>query len=328
MLMMSNTYSDDNDSMTMSEVAANNSTPSSQMEQSPPGSSQPSVDADKSIETIIQPRRGWIAIDWKEIWKFRELLYFLTWRDIKVRYKQAVLGIAWAILQPVAQMVIFTIVLGKLAGMQERLQGDTPYTIWVLVGLLPWQLFAVGIGAAALSLVAQQNLLTKIYLPRLFVPTAPIGGALVDMAIGFLILIGVMAGYAIAGYSIFIGPGLVMLPVLLVLMLLATLGVAYLFSALTVTFRDARFILPFLSQIMMWMSFVQIPLTVLDNHPVWRAILAINPAMGIIGGFRSAILGEPWLWTELGISAASALGICILGMFYFRRTERRFADIA
>lgn len=309
--------------MTMNQMVATEPDPSTAAPGVAPGESLESAPV-----TVIRPRRGWIAIDWKEIWQFRELLFFLTWRDVKVRYKQTALGVAWAILQPVVQMVLFTIILGRLAGMQERLQGTTPYTIWVFVGLLPWQLFAIGIGPAAMSLVSQQNLLTKIYLPRLFVPTAPIGGALVDMAIGFLILAGLMVGYAIAGHPVVPGIGIVLLPVLLILTLMASMGVAYLFSALTVTYRDVRFMLPFLSQILMWVSFVQIPVDVLDKHPGWSAVLSLNPVMGLLTGYRSALLGEPWRWTELLISSATAVGICLLGMFYFRKTERRFADIA
>jgi lipopolysaccharide transport system permease protein len=280
------------------------------------------------FELIIQPSQGWIGVDWGELWRFRELLYFLIWRDVKVRYKQAALGIGWAVLEPVLNMVVFTAIMGYGLGMSQRLPSDVPFAIFVFSGLIVWKLFATALNMGGMSLVNSQNLLTKIYFPRLFVPTATVGSAMVDMGLQFLVLGGVMAYYHfVPSWQI------VFLPLLVVLTMIMSLGAAYLLSALTVTFRDFRFLIPVMVQVWMWMSFVPFPVPAgYLTHPKWQYLLAANPMFSIIAAFRKCVTGYG---PEMGfkplflvISAVSACALFTLGLFYFRKTEKRFADIA
>lgn len=279
------------------------------------------------VETVIEPSKGWIGINWGEMLRGRELLYFLIWRDIKVRYKQAVLGAGWAILQPVLAMIIFTFVFGVGFGLKKDLPAHVPYTVFVYCGLLPWQLFATALGMGGMSLLAQQNIITKIYFPRLFVPTAVVGGALVDMAISFAIV-----AILFAWYHIVPPIAVVLLPLLVALTIMLSLGVAFLLSALTITYRDFRFLIPFLSQVWMWLSFVAFPVPdAFLTNPKWRWILTLNPMYGIIAGYRKVLLpgmDKGWSPAFLITSIAITTAIFVLGLFYFRRTERRFADIA
>ncbi len=267
---------------------------------------------------IIQPRSGWIPIDWREMWEFRELLFFLIWRDVKVRYKQTVLGAAWAVLQPLSTMVIFTVIFGRFAGIPSE---NLPYAVFCYAGLLPWTFFANGMAQGGQSLVNQQHLLTKVYLPRLFVPAACVGGGLVDFAISFGVY-----GVILAWYGIVPSWQIVFLPLLVALTVTAALGFAFTLSALTVSYRDFRYLVPFMVQIMMYLSPVVYPVSLVPERYHW--ILALNPMAGIIDGYRAAILGRPWNWTTLGISTASACVLLVFGLFHFRRTERKFADIA
>lgn len=267
---------------------------------------------------VIRPRSGWIPVDWRELWAFRELLYFLIWRDVKVRYKQTVLGAAWAVLQPLLSTFIFTIIFGKFARIPSD---DLPYAVFCYAGFLPWTFFANGLTHGGQSLVNQQHLLTKIYLPRLFVPSAAVGGGLIDFAISFAVYAVVLAFYRIVpSWQI------MFVPLLVALTITATLGFSYMLAALTVTYRDFRYVVPFMVQVMMYLSPVVYPVSIVP--PQYRWILALNPMAGIIDGYRSAILGRPWSPATLGVSAASAVVIFLLGLFYFRSTERRFADIA
>jgi lipopolysaccharide transport system permease protein len=275
------------------------------------------VDA-SSVELVIRARTGWIAVDWAELIRFRELLFFLIWRDVKIRYKQTVLGVAWAILQPLFTMVIFTVIFGRFAGIPSEGQ---PYALFVFAGLLPWTFFANGVAASGMSLVSQQQLLTKIYFPRLFVPTASAGAFLIDLAIN-LGLFGVILLF----YGVMPSWQVVFLPLLLLLTVLATLGFGFTLAALTVLYRDFRYVIPFMIQILMYVSPVIFPITMLPER--YRMVLALNPMCGIIEAFRSAILGTPWNLGSLAISTASTLALLVFGLFYFRKTERRFADIA
>lgn len=269
-------------------------------------------------ETIIRPRQGWIAIDWAELWDRRELLQSLVYRDVQVRYKQTVLGFAWAILQPVFSMLIFTFIFGRFAKIPSE---GAPYALFVYCGLLPWTFFSTAVTAAGQSLVNQQALLTKIYLPRMFVPSAPVGGAMVDLCISF----GVFS-LLMLWYQQLPGWGVLLLPVLLLLLLSATLGIGLFLAALTVTYRDFRYVIPFMMQAGMYVSPVIYSATMLP--PTYRYLFALNPLVGIIDAVRAAFLNRPLDWPLLIISAASSFGILLLGMFYFRKTERRFADIA
>lgn len=269
-------------------------------------------------ETVIRPRPGWIAIDCLELWEHRELLGFLVLRDIKVRYKQTVLGAAWAILQPLFAMLIFTLIFGRFAKIPSE---DVPYAVFVYAGLLPWTFFSSSVTHAGQSLINQQSLLTKIYLPRMFVPAAPVGGALVDMAISFCVFAAIMGAHQMAP-----GWGVVMLPALVLLTLITALGIGLLLAALTVTYRDFKYMIPFMMQAWMYISPVIYPVRMVPEKYRW--ILALNPLAGIIDGFRAALLDRPFDWGTLGISSSMAAGLLLLGMFYFRKTERRFADIA
>ncbi len=273
---------------------------------------------DETPEFIIKPSRGWIGIDVAELWRYRELLYFLVWRDFKVRYKQTVLGIAWAVLQPVFNMFVFTIIFGHLAHISSE---GMPYAVFVYAGLLPWTFFSAGVNLAGLSLVNQQNLLTKVYFPRLFVPTAAIGAGLVDLAISFGIYALILIGYrTVPSWQV------IYLPLLILLTVMATLGFSFLLAALTVNYRDFRFVIPFMLQAMMYISPVVYPVSMVPAK--WQWLLALNPMAGIIDAYRCAILGKQWNFTTLFISTATTIILFTWGMFYFKKTERRFADIA
>jgi len=286
-----------------------------------PGAGQAEPDAhreDDSRALVIQPRNGWIPIDWRELWDAREILAYLVLRDVKVRYKQTVLGVLWAALQPLFTMVIFTVIFGRLAGIPSD---GLPYAVFVFAGLLPWTYFSNAVSQASQSLVNQQALLTKIYLPRLFVPGAAIGGGLMDLGISFLVFLAIMAWYRVVP-----GWGFVALPLLVLLTTAAALGVGLVLAALTVTYRDFRYVVPFMIQSWMYVSPVIYPVSVVP--PRWQWALAINPMVGVIDGFRSALLGLPWNLTTLTVSSLSACLMLTYGLFYFRKTERRFADIA
>jgi lipopolysaccharide transport system permease protein len=270
-------------------------------------------------ELVIKPSRGWISIDWAEIWHYRELLYFLVWRDLKVRYKQTVLGVAWAVLQPLLTTFIFTIIFGKFVHIP--IPDNLPYAVFVYAGLLPFSFFQTGVNQAGMSLISQQNLLTKVYFPRLFVPTSSIGAGLVDMAISFGVY-----GIILACYRFVPSWQIIYLPGLLLLTIMVTLGLGYLLAALTVSYRDFRYVIPFMLQVLFYASPVIFPVTIVPTRYRW--ILALNPLTGIIDGYRSAILRQPWHVPTLCISIAMTIVLFIFGLFYFRKTERRFADIA
>jgi homopolymeric O-antigen transport system permease protein len=269
-----------------------------------------------AVETVIRPNQRGLALT--EAYARRELLYFLIWRDIKIRYKQTVLGIAWAVLVPVIQLVIFSVIFGRLAGIKP--DGDYPYPLFVLAGLVPWTFFAQSVTQGGQSLVNQQQMLTKIYFPRLFVPTGTVGGCFVD----FLISFGVYAA-AIAWYRFTPSWQVIFVPILAVFTILASLGAVYLLSALTVAYRDFRYVVPVMIQALMFLSPVIYPISIVPEQYQW--ILGLNPMAGIIDGFRSAILGKPWNMPTLFTSLASTLVLLLVGVMYFRKTERRFADI-
>jgi lipopolysaccharide transport system permease protein len=274
--------------------------------------------APSSHVRVIKARHGWIAVDWDELWRRRELLGSLIARDIRVRYKQTALGVAWAVLQPALTMLLFALIFGRFAGIPSE---GRPYAVFVYAGLLPWTFFSTSVTQAAQSLVNQQALLTKIYLPRMYVPAAPVGGALVDLGISFVVLAVLMVGYRSSP-----GWGLLLLPGLVALTVTAALGVGLLLAALTVSYRDVRFVVPFAIQVWMYASPVIYPVSLVPDQYRWA--LALNPLAGIIDGFRAALLGRPFDFPMLGCAALTSTGLLVLGMFYFRKTERRFADIA
>lgn len=282
------------------------------------------------IETVIEPSRGWMAVPWGEMFRQRELLLFLIWRDIKVRYKQAVLGVAWVVLQPIISVIIWTLIFGSGLNLAKQLGAglEHSYPVFVFAALLPWMLVSRALNEGGLSLVNQQHLLTKIYFPRLFVPTASVGSALFDMLISLPILAALMAIYHVKPT-----PGIVLLPLLVIQTVLLALGMAYLLAALTVSYRDFRFLIGFIAQIWMYVSFIMIPAPRGWLHK-WYFVTAcyLNPLYGIVSGYRRVLIGigpeQGWDVRYLISSAAITLSIFTFGVFFFRRTERRFADIA
>jgi lipopolysaccharide transport system permease protein len=279
----------------------------------------PDVDGEPSPEIVIRPQSGWIAIDWKEMIAYRELLFFLIWRDISVRYKQTVLGGLWAILQPLLLMVVFSFFLGRFVPMDGL--DNIPYPVFVFAGLIPWTLFSQGYSLAAVSLINQQNLLTKVYFPRLFVPVAAACVFVVDLVLSLVIY-----GFVLFYYGFTPSWTIVFVPLLFVLTLIATISLGVMLSALMVFYRDFRHVIPFLTQILMFCTPVIYPPSALPAK--YRALFVLNPMFGIVTAYRSAILGTPWDWQSLAISLMSAVLFLVLAVFYFRRTERRFADFA
>ena len=289
-------------------------------EQTTHDAAAPSSDAPMDLPvTIIEAKPGWHFIDLGEIWRYRELLYFLTWRDIKVRYKQTVLGAAWAVLQPFATMVVFTLFLGQVAALQT---GDIPYPLFVFAGLLTWTFFANAVSTAGQSIVGNQNLVTKVYFPRLIIPMSAVGVGLVDFLIAFAMLIVLMIYYG-AAFSW----SMVLTPVIFVLLAIAALGVGTLLAALTVAYRDFRYVVPFAVQLWMFATpCIYLPVeSVLGARG--QALLPFNPAYGLIYNFRQAMLGRPLDAYSLTISATVGVAMLIVGCMYFRRVERSFADI-
>jgi lipopolysaccharide transport system permease protein len=266
---------------------------------------------------VIQPTGNWRLVSLRDLWAYRELLFFLTWRDVKVRYKQTALGAAWAILQPLFMMVIFTIFFGRLAGIDSA---GIPYPLFALAGLVPWTFFSNAITASGNSLVGSANLITKVYFPRLIVPAAAILAGFVDFALAFLLFCAMMIYYRVAP-SIHI----LFLPVLIVMTSLFALGVGTWMSALNVKYRDVRFALPFLIQLWLFVSSVILPSSALPQKYRW--LLMLNPMSGIIEGYRSALFGLPFDWAALAVAAAITIAVLAYAIYSFARVERSFADI-
>jgi lipopolysaccharide transport system permease protein len=270
-------------------------------------------------EIVIRPQKGWITVNLKELWHFRDLLYFLAWRDIKVKYKQTVLGAAWAILQPFLTMIVFSILFGKLTKVPSE---GIPYPIFVYAGLLPWNYFSSALSSSGNSLVASSNLITKVYFPRLIIPASASLSALLDFLIASIILVGMMFFYHFTPDSL----GIVMIPVLVFLTFIVAVGCGLWLSALNVEYRDFQYVIPFLVQIWMFVTPVIYPVTLFPEKYRW--ILSLNPMGGIIEAFRASTLGhQPINWELLAISSAVAVLVFITGLLYFRKVERSFADV-
>lgn len=267
---------------------------------------------------VIKPSKGWSAINLRDLWQYRELLYFLTWRDIKVRYKQTLIGAGWAILQPLFTMIIFTIFFGKMARVPSE---GVPYPIFSYAGLLLWVYFSGAVTNSGNSLVGSANLITKIYFPRLIMPLSSALAGILDYFIALSILV-VMMLY----YQIRFSPLLLLLPVLVILAFLAATGLGLWLSAINVKYRDVRYAIPFFIQLLLFATPVIYPTSILPEKYRW--LLALNPMSGIIEAHRACILAhQPINWSSLGISIASTFLLFITGAFYFRRMERFFADI-
>jgi lipopolysaccharide transport system permease protein len=283
-----------------------------------PTAQDSAVPVDALPVTIIERKPGWHLIDLGELWRYRELLWILTWRDVKVRYKQTVLGVAWAVLQPLATMIVLTLFLGHAV---IRVEGSAPYPLYVFAGMLAWTFFSGAVTSAANSVVGNQSLVTKIYFPRIIIPLSAAGVGLVDFAITFGLLLVLMAWFAVVPTWLFL-----LVPVLVLGLLLAALGIGALLSALTVAYRDFRYVLPFAIQLWMFAT----PCIYLDPSvigPRGHLLLPLNPAYGLIMSFQSAILGRPLDLYALGVSATVAVMGVVVGCLYFRRVERSFADI-
>lgn len=266
---------------------------------------------------VIQPNNKWNLINLRDIWAYRELLFFLTWRDVKVRYKQTLLGAAWAILQPLFMMIIFTIFFGRLAGVDSA---GIPYPVFALAGLVPWTFFSNTITASGNSLVGSAHLITKVYFPRLIVPAAAMMAGLVDFVLAFLLLIALMIYYRmpITGQVVF-------LPLLVLLTALFGLGVGTWMSALNVKYRDVRFALPFVIQLWLFVSSVILPSSAIPAKYRW--ILMFNPMSGIIEGYRAALFGLPFDWPALGVATVLTIAMLFYSVYSFGKAERSFADI-
>jgi lipopolysaccharide transport system permease protein len=272
----------------------------------------------QKLHLVIKPPQGWQALELAELWRYREMLFFFSWRDIKVRYRQTALGAAWAILQPVLTMVVFSIIFGQLAKLPSS---GIPYPIFTFTALLPWQLFAFALNSSSNSLIGNQNLITKVYFPRLIIPISSVIAGLVDFAIAFLVLLVIMAIYGtmptVAVWS---------LPLFLGLAVVTALGVGLWLSALNVQYRDIRYVVPFLTQFWMYATPIAYSSELIPAKWLW--LYSLNPMTGVVEGFRWALLGKSTLNPSFVlISAAMVLVMFISGLYYFKRVEANFADI-
>lgn len=270
-------------------------------------------------QTIIEPGTGWQLIDWRELREYKDLFYFLVWRDIKVLYKQTILGFAWAIIRPVLAMIVFSIVFGRLAQVPSD---GVPYPIFSYVALLPWTYFSTAMTSSTQSLITNANMLTKIYFPRLIIPMTPVLAGLVDFGIAFLVLGVLMLWYGIAPTW-----NVLFLPLLILLMILTASGIGMWLSALAIQYRDVRFAIQFIAQLLMYAAPVVWPVSLVPEQ--FRLLYGLYPIAGVIEGFRSSLLGTtPMPWDLILMGMLSAAMIAVAGALYFRRMERIFADVA
>ena len=266
----------------------------------------------------VKPTQGWASLKLRELWEYRELLYFLTWRDIKVRYKQTVLGAAWAIIQPFFTMVVFSLFFGKLAGVPSD---DIPYPIFSYAALVSWSFFAHGVSLSSNSLVGSANLITKVYFPRLVIPISAVVSGVVDFVLAFVVLLGMMFFYGIMPT-----PAVVWLPLFMLLAFVTSLGAGLWLSAMNVLFRDVRYAVPFLLNVWMFATPIAYPSSLLEEP--WRTLYAINPMVGVVEGFRWALLGTDTApGPMIFVSAVAAVALLVTGAYYFRRMEKTFADV-
>lgn len=275
---------------------------------------------------VIEPSRGLVPVNLRELWEYRELLFFLAWRDVKVRYAQSILGAAWAVIQPLMTMVVFNVLFGLLMGKDGKPTAEgIPYAVSTYCALVPWQLFARAFTASGDSLVRDQGLITKVYFPRLVAPIAPLLAALLDFAVAFVVLIGMMLWYGLT-------PGwpILLLPVLVLFAVVTALAVSLWLSALNAIYRDVRHLMPFLSQLWMYVTpVVYTTASIMGNQPEWvRFVYGLNPMAGVVEGFRWALLGAPAPSPLLmAASGGATLVVLIGGLYFFRRMERLFADL-
>jgi lipopolysaccharide transport system permease protein len=273
---------------------------------------------DQNSETLIEPSKGWFNLQLSDLWRYRELLYFLTWRDIKVRYKQTALGAAWAVLQPLLTMVVFSIIFGRLAQLPSE---GIPYPVFTFTALLPWQLFAFALNQSSASLVADQNLIKKIYFPRLIIPVSSVMAGLLDFAIAFGVLLVLMFAFGIP-----LTPRLLAIPLMVLLALATAMAVGLWLSALNVKYRDVRYTLPFLTQLWLFATPIAYSSTLIPER--WQLLYSLNPMTGVVEGFRWAILGkESSVGGMVLVSTIMVVLLLVGGLVYFKHMEDEFADI-
>ena len=270
-----------------------------------------------SFEVTIRPRTGWQPVDFKEIFLYRELLPFLVWRDIKIRYRQTLLGGLWAVLQPLIAMLIFTFIFHRLAGVNSD---GPPYPLFAFAGLAPWTFFSTAVSQSSNSLVSNQTLISKVYFPRVFIPLGAIGALLLDLSLSLGLLVLLMFYYRWP-----VSAKLFWLPVFILAAVLATSGAGLILSAFNVSFRDVKYAVPFLIQMGIFVTPVIYPIRYIPGH--WRILMGLNPMTGVVLGFRYSLLGSASPWPIMGLSLTVSLVIFVVGLLIFRRMERRFADI-
>lgn len=266
---------------------------------------------------VIEPSRRWVPLNLRDLWAYRELLVFLTWRELKVRYKQTLLGVAWAVLQPVFMMLIFTLFFGRLAGVASE---GVPYPLFAYSGLVLWMFFSNSVTSSSNSLVGNANLITKVYFPRLMMPAGAVVAAIADFALALAVLGALMLYYGVGPSA-----GVVMIPVLLFVAVLFALAAGLLLSALNVKYRDIRYALPFIMQLWLFVSSVILPSSAVPAR--WRWLLALNPMSALIENFRAALFGRPFDWPGLGLAVALVAAALLFAAYFFRRMEKQFADI-
>jgi lipopolysaccharide transport system permease protein len=265
----------------------------------------------------ICPSKKWVALNLRDLWAYREVLYFLMWRDIKVRYKQTLFGVAWAIIQPLFTMLIFSLFFGRLAGIPSD---GIPYPLFAYSGLVPWMFFANAVSNGGNSLVGSPNLITKVYFPRMIIPCAAVGAGLMDFAIAFVFLLILMVPYGVV-----VTWNLLMVPVLIILTTLLALGLGMWLAALNVQYRDVRYALPFLIQLGMFATPIIYPASLVPAQ--WHWVLALNPLAGLVEGYRTALFGQEWHWMVFSISSSVTLVSLVVFAYTFRRMEKNFADV-
>ena len=268
---------------------------------------------------VIEPAGRWPGLGLRELWAYKELFYFMVWRDLKIRYQQTVLGVAWAIIQPLVSTLLFTIIFGRLAKVPSD---GVPYPVFALAAMVPWTFFSTAYANASMSLISHAHMISKIYFPRLIIPFTPVLVGLVDFAISSVLVALFMLIYGVSPSAW----ALVLIPALVLLLLMTAAGVGSLLSAINLEFRDVKHIVPFMTQLWMYASPVVYPMSIIPEQ--WRPLYALNPLAGIIEGFRAALFGRPVPWLIIGISTISGVVLFAFGLMHFRRTEPRFADIA
>ena len=264
----------------------------------------------------IRPASGWSALDLKSVWEYRELAYNMVWRDIKVRYKQTVLGVSWALIQPLASMVVFTVIFGRLAQLPSE---GVPYPVFTLAALLPWQLFTSGFTGAANSVAGNASVISKVYFPRLIIPIAAVAATIVDFTISLILLAALMLWYGVS-----VSGNVIFFPVFVVMALLSAFAAGLWTAALNVKYRDVRYVLPYLQQLWLFASPVVYSITLVPER--YQSIYALNPMVSVIQGFRWALFGGQSPWGLMGGSLVITLVLLIGGLFYFRRAEEEFSD--